>query len=90
MSNKFECKKCGSEDMAIIRYAKCFIPIVIKDDGNCEYLEALVDSDDYIDGEDYFCCINCQNPVGKYGASVRTEKELLEFINSEVVIHERL
>jgi hypothetical protein len=90
MSNKFECNTCGSQDLAIRRYAKCLIPVVIKDDGTCEYLEAVVDSDDYIDGEDYFCCFNCQKSIENNDLPVQTEKELLEFINTKILIQERL
>ncbi len=90
MSNRFECKECGSEDLAISRYAKCLIPVVIKADGTCEYLEAVVDSDDCIDGEDYFCCFNCETPVGDYDNPLQTEEELLDYLNCEAVSQEKL
>lgn len=85
MSDKFECKECGSEELAINRYAKCLIPVVFKNHTTLEYLEPVVDTDDYIDGEDYFCCFDCGSHVGDYKEPLRTEKELLEYLSCESV-----
>ena len=90
MSIRYECKECGSEDLAISRYAKCLIPVVIKADGTCEYLEPVVDSDDYIDGEDYFCCFDCESHVGDYRDPLETEEELLDYLKGEAVSQKKL
>ena len=84
MSIKFECKECGSGELAFSRYAKCLIPVVIIDDGQLEFLESIVDSDDYIDNEDYFCCFDCGSHVGDHTDPLQTEQELLEYLSSEV------
>jgi len=85
MSNSFKCKECGSGELAFSIYAKSLIPVVIKDDGQLEFLEAVVDSDDYIDGEDYFCCFSCGSQISDHTDHLQTEQELLEYLNSEVV-----
>ena len=90
MSNKFECKECGAEELAFSRYAKCLIPVVIKEDGNLGYLESVVDSDDYIQNTGYFCCLRCGSPVGDRTDHLQTERELLEYLSSEVLSHERI
>ena len=85
MSNKFECKKCGSGELAFSSYVKCLIPAVIKEDEGIEYLEAVVDSDDYIQNTSYFCCYGCGSQVGDFKEPLRTEEELLVYLNNEVV-----
>lgn len=81
MSNKFECKKCGTGELAYSSYAKCLIPVVIREEGSMEYLEAVVDSDDTIQNTGYYCCSECGSPVGNY---LQTEQELLEYLSSDV------
>jgi len=82
MSIKFECKKCGSEELAFTSYAKCLIPVVINEDGSIEFLEPVVNSDDYIDNTDYFCCSDCGSHVGNH---LQTEQELLKYLRDQVV-----
>ena len=83
MSSKFKCSECGSENLAIHRYAKCLIPVVLKN-VTCEYLEAVVDIDDYIDAEDYFCCFDCEEHIDDPETPLQTEKELLEYLNCKL------
>lgn len=80
MLNKFECKKCGSGELAFSSYAKCFIPVVIREDVNIEYLEPVVDSDDYIQDTSYYSCSGCGSPAGNY---LQTEQDLLDYLSSQ-------
>ena len=89
MSSKFKCGECGSKNLALCRYAKCYIPVVIKN-GTCEYLEAEVDIDDYIDAEDYFCCLDCEEFIGDREYRLQTEEELLEYLNCKVVSQKKI
>ena len=84
MSTSFKCKECGSGGLAFSRYAKCLIPVVITNDGQLEFLEAVVNSDDYIDDEDYFCCFECGSRVGDHTDHLQTEQELLDYLSGEV------
>ena len=79
MSNKFECQKCGSSELVFTSYAKCLIPVVTKDDGSIEYLEPVVNSDDYIENTSYFYCPGCGSPVG---GGLQTERELSEYLHN--------
>jgi hypothetical protein len=82
MSNKFQCKECGSGELAFNSYVKCIIPVIIREEGRIEYLEAVVDSDDYIQNTGYYCCSVCDSPVGDY---LQTERDLLEYLSGEVL-----
>lgn len=85
MSNKFKCKKCGSEELAYRSYAKCLIPVVIREDGSIEYLKPVVDCDDYIHNTGHYCCSGCGSPAGNY---LRSEQELLEYLSSHKLNHD--
>jgi hypothetical protein len=85
MSNKFICKECGCEELVFTIYAKCLIPVLIREDGNLEYLEPIVNSDDYMDNTDYFCCYDCGSHVGDSTNCLHTEQELLKYLSSQVV-----
>ena len=80
MSNKFQCNKCGSGELAYSSFAKCLIPVVTKVNGSIEYLEAVVNSDDYIQNTGYFCCSECGSPIGNH---LQTEQDLLNYLSSQ-------
>ena len=84
MSNKFICKECSSEELAFTSYVKCLIPVVIGENGNVQYLEPIVNSDDYIQNTSYFCCSGCGSPVGNH---LQTEQDLLEYLSSQALSH---
>ena len=88
--NKFECKKCGSKELVFTSYAKCLIPVVIRGDGVIEYLEAVVDSDDYIQNTSYFCCSECGSKLGNNTTALQTEQELLVYLISQTLNHEEI
>lgn len=90
LSNKFVCKECGSGELAFHAYVKCLIPVVLKEDRSLEYLESVVDSDDYIQNTGYFCCFHCGSHVGDHTNHLQTEQELLEYLSSEVLSQERM
>ncbi len=52
-----------------------------------EYLEAVLDSDDYIHNTSYFCCSGCGSSVGNY---LQIELNLLEYLSSEVSSQEEI
>jgi hypothetical protein len=84
MPNKFICEKCGSEELAFGSYAKCLIPVVVRE-GIFEYLEAVVNSDDYIQSTGYFCCSEC-GPIGNH---LQTEQDLLKYLTGETLNHDQ-
>lgn len=90
MSIKFECKECGAGELVFSSYAKCLIPVVINEDGSLEYLEPVVNSDDYIQNTDYFCCGQCGSQLGNSTTYLHTEQELLKHLNRQVVIQDEM
>ena len=87
MRIKFKCKECGSGELAFGSFAKCLIPVLIREDGSIEYLEAVMDSDNYIQNTNYFCCSECSSPAGNY---LQIEQELLEYLSSEALDHDQI
>lgn len=81
MSVKFKCKKCGSEELAHSSYAKCLIPVVIREGETIEYLEPVIDSDECVQNTGHYCCYECGSPVGDY---LQTERDLLEYLSGTV------
>lgn len=89
MNNSFTCNICGSENLAYHLYAKCLIPIK-NSDGSMEYLEPTIDIDDYMEGEDYFCCLDCQSMISFKDKPLKTEKELLKYFNWNIENEENI
>ena len=86
---QFTCVKCGSHELGYQKYVKCIAPVKLQQNGHVEYGLSEFDEDDYICADDYFMCLNCGKAVEHCGWEMKTEKELIDYLNIDPNIRKK-
>ena len=79
---KFTCRNCGSNKLAYHEYVKSITPAEFMSCGKLYYAPAVIDEDDFVPESRGFCCRDCGHMLERCGSHIRTEKELLEYLEN--------
>ena len=75
----FQCRECGSGELAYIKYVKCITPVIVNQDGTLEYLQSQFDEEDYISVGYGFACGN-GHIITRYDSELRYEDDIISFL----------
>lgn len=81
--NQFRCQHCGSNDLAYVQYVRQITPVDVDQNGNLIYLYPMINDDNTIVTEQGYCCGECGQMLEHHTLEIRTEKELVNYLNAE-------
>ena len=86
---EFTCSECGSHELGYQKFVKCVTPVTIKEDGHSVYGRSKYDDDDWVAGENGFCCLSCGKLIWHCGWNMEDERMLLQFLQMPLEIRQQ-
>ena len=85
---KYECRECGGSNLEYEKYVKCVLPVENDENGHITYGPSVIDEDDTVPASYGFQCRDCKHSVWHCDFHIRTEEELLSYLNMDPAVRQ--